>query len=258
MLSQLGISVPTFVFLIFMVGLGGFVDASAGGGGLITLPAYAVTGLPMRTLFAANKFSAACGCTASTAVFLKNRAFEWKVAAVAAAFSFFGSSLASRLVLIMPDELLKTLILVMIPIAAVIIFLQRKKGEEDRSEEIPLIKRLMLSAIIGLFIGAYDGMIGPGTGTFAIIAFTAVLKFDTRRAAGNAKLLNLASNYASLVTFIFAGEVPFLLAIPCAAANVCGAFLGSRLAIKKGAKFIRPMMLVVMCLLLVKLATDVF
>ncbi len=256
MLAELGISVPTFLFVCLLVGLGGFVDASAGGGGLITLPAYAVTGLPMHTIFAANKFSASCGATTSAFMFLRKGALDWQVALTAAITSFLGSTLASRVVLLLPDKVLKTLVLVMIPLAAVIIFTQRKQSEEDRSGEVPLGKKLLLSALIGLLIGGYDGLIGPGTGTFAIIAFTALLKFDLRKASGNAKLLNLASNYASLVTFLLAGTVPFVLAIPCGVCNVCGALLGSHFALRKGAKFIRPMMLVVMVLLLLKLATD--
>ncbi len=256
MLAELGISLPMFFLVCFLVGLGGFVDASAGGGGLITLPAYTLTGLPMHTIFAANKLSASCGATTSALMFLRKGALDWQVALSAAVASFLGSSLASRLVLLMPDKLLKTLVLVMLPLAALIILSQRKADQENRSGEVALGKKLTLGAIIGFFIGGYDGLIGPGTGTFAIIAFTAVLKFDLRTASGNAKILNLASNYASLVTFLFAGQVPFVLAIPCGGCNVCGALLGSHFALRKGARFIRPMMLVVMVLLLVKLATD--
>ncbi len=250
------ISIPTFIFICIAVGLGGFVDASAGGGGLITLPAYAVTGLPMRTIYAVNKFSASCGTTFATSMFLKSKAFDWKVAITAAASSFLGSFFASKLVLILSDDVLTTMVLVMLPIAALVIFTQRSKSEEDLSGSFSTKKKLLLAAVIGLFIGSYDGLIGPGTGTFAIIAFTAIMKYDLRKASGNAKLLNLASNYASLVTYISAGEVIFAIAIPCGICNICGAMLGSHFALSKGAKFIRPMMLVVMVLLLVKMATD--
>lgn len=250
------VSLPMMLLVSLLVGLGGFVDASAGGGGLITLPAYMATGLPVHLVYAANKFSSACGTTFSAAMFLKKGALDGKVALIAAAASFLGSGLAARLVLILSDEVLKTLVLVMLPIAAVIIFSQRKRPEEDRSGEVPLGKKLTIAALIGFFIGGYDGLVGPGTGTFAILAFTAVLKFDLRTASGNAKVLNLASNYASLATYLLAGTVPFAIAIPCALCNIGGALLGSHFALSRGAKFIRPMMLVVMGLLLVKLAAD--
>lgn len=255
-ISEYTISLPMVLLVSLLVGLGGFVDASAGGGGLITLPAYMATGLPVHLVYSANKFSSACGTTFSSAMFLRKGALDGKVALTAAAASFLGSGLAAHLVLILPDRVLKTLVLVMVPLAAVIIFSQRHQPEEDRSEEVPLRKKLLLSVLIGFFIGGYDGLIGPGTGTFAILAFTAVLKFDLRKASGNAKILNLASNYASLATYLLAGTVPFALAVPCALCNICGALLGSHFALSRGAKFIRPMMLVVMGLLLLKLAAD--
>lgn len=250
------VSWPTLAFLCFMVGLAGFVDASAGGGGLISLPAYMVTGLPVHLLYGANKFSSACGTTFASAMFFRSGALDLQVALIAAAASFAGSTLGSRLVLLLPGEVLKIMVLVMLPIAALIIFTQRKLPEEDRSSQVPRKKALALAAVIGLLIGLYDGLVGPGTGTFAIIAFTSVLKFDLRTASGNAKVLNLASNYASLITYIGAGNVPFALAIPCAVCNILGAILGSHFALSKGGKFIRPMLLVVLVLLLGKMAMD--
>ena len=114
----------------------------------------------------------------------------------------------------------------------------------------------MLALAIGLGIGLYDGIFGPGTGTFAIIAFTTLMGFDLRTANGNGKVLNLASNYASLFTYLMNGLVVFHIGIPCAISNILGNLLGSHFALKKGARFIRPMMLVVLVLLLGKLISD--
>lgn len=250
------VSWPTLAFLCFMVGLAGFVDASAGGGGLISLPAYMVTGLPVHLLYGANKFSSACGTTFASAMFFRSGALDLQVALIAAAASFAGSTLGSRLVLLLPGEVLKIMVLVMLPIAALIIFTQRKLPEEDRSSQVPRKKALTLAVVIGLLIGLYDGLVGPGTGTFAIIAFTSVLKFDLRTASGNAKVLNLASNYASLTVYLLSGLVVFSVALPCAVGNICGNLLGSQLALKKGARFIRPMLGVVLTLLLVKVGMD--
>ena len=118
------------------------------------------------------------------------------------------------------------------------------------------MKKALLALGIGLGIGLYDGMVGPGTGTFAIIAFTSLMGFDLRTANGNAKVLNLASNYASLFTYLSSGLVVFPVGIPCAISNIVGNIIGSHFALRKGAKFIRPMMLVVLVLLLGKLITD--
>ena len=106
-------------------------------------------------------------------------------------------------------------------------------------------------------IGFYDGMVGPGTGTFAIIAFSILMKYDLKMASGNAKLLNLASNYASLITYAVNGNVFWIAAVPAAFCNVLGSYFGSGLALKKGAAFIRPMILCVMILLMFKLVSDI-
>ena len=128
--------------------------------------------------------------------------------------------------------------------------------KEDMAFHENRAKGGLASVAIGLGIGLYDGIIGPGTGTFAIIAFTTLMGFDLRTAGGNAKVLNLASNYASLVTYLMNGLVIFSVGIPCAVSGIVGNLLGSHFALKNGAKFIRPMMLVVLVLLLGKLVSD--
>ena len=179
------------------------------------------------------------------------------VALLAAAGSFIGSGIAARIVLMMDDALLKRIVIFVLPIAAVIIFLNRGYGEENNSYILPKRKKIFLAGVIGLFIGFYDGMVGPGTGTFAIIAFSILMKYDLKTASGNAKVLNLASNYASLITYALSGNVLWAAAIPAAACNVLGSFFGSGMALKKGATFIRPMIIVVMILLMFKIVSDV-
>ena len=244
------------VFLILMTGFAGFVDSAAGGGGLISLPAYLFAGLPPHYTYATNKFSAACGTTFATASFFKSGAMNVKVGVLAAIGSFAGSALGAHIVLLLSDEMLRTMMFIILPVAAVIILWQRNLPDENRDDGTLGLKKILLALAIGFGIGLYDGIMGPGTGTFAIIAFTSVLKFDLRTASGNAKVLNLASNYASLITYIGAGNVPFALAIPCAVCNILGAILGSHFALSKGGKFIRPMLLVVLVLLLGKLISD--
>lgn len=258
MLDRLPLSLPQMLFLCAMVGLAGFVDAAAGGGGLIALPAYMAVGLPMRYVYGCNKFSSAVGTTFSAARFFKNGALELKAALAAAAASFLGSALASRAVLLLPDAALKLILLVMLPVAAALILLRRDLSGPDRPALRAGGRKWLLAAAIGFFIGGYDGLIGPGTGTFAILAFCAVMGYDLRSASGNAKLLNLASNYASVITMVTAGKVLYAVALPAAVFGVIGHLLGSGMALKKGAGFIRPMMLCVLALLLADLAAELF
>ena len=243
-------------FLILMTGFAGFVDSAAGGGGLISLPAYLFAGLPPHYTYATNKFSAACGTTFATASFFKSGAMNVKVGVLAAIGSFAGSALGAHIVLLLSDEMLRTMMFIILPVAAVIILWQRNLPDENRDDGTLDLKKILLALAIGLGIGLYDGIMGPGTGTFAIIAFTTLMGFDLRTANGNGKVLNLASNYASLFTYLMNGLVVFHIGIPCAVSNILGNLLGSHFALKKGARFIRPMMLVVLVLLLGKLISD--
>jgi hypothetical protein len=251
------LSLPMLCILCVFVFLAGFVDAAAGGGGLISLPAYIATGMPVHMAYGCNKFSSACGTTLASVRFFKNRAMDIRSALLAAICSFAGASLAAQLVLLMDDRLLKRIVIIFLPVAAAIIFLNRGYGAENLSGMLSEKRKALLACVIGLFIGFYDGMVGPGTGTFAIIAFSVLMKYDLRTASGNAKILNLASNYASLITYALSGNVFWMAAVPAAACNVLGSYLGSGIALKKGSAFIRPMIVVVMILLMIKIVSDI-
>lgn len=258
MFEALPISVPMLALVCFLIGMGAFVDAVAGGGGLISLPAYLFAGLPVHTAMGCNKFSASVGTTFAAASFLQGRALHLRTALLAAAGSFAGGTIASRLALLIPDSMLRLIVLIGVPTAAVVIFSQRKLPDDNRFETLPPRRAVVLAVVIGFLIGLWDGLVGPGTGTFAIIAFSMLMKFDLTTSSGNAKVLNLASNYASLLTFVRSGDVIYAVAIPAAVCGVIGSLLGSRMAIKGGAKMIRPMLLLVLALLLAKMAADIF
>ena len=245
-------------FLWGMIFFGSFVDAIAGGGGLITLPAYLFTGLPPLTALACNKFSSSVGTTFSAGRFFAQGALNLRVALIAAASSFTGAYIGAEVALRIPTETLSTLLAVMLPMAAAFILLKRNYGEENRSDQLSRKKTIVLALLIGFFIGIYDGVFGPGTGTFAIMAFTSIMHFDLKTAAGNAKILNLASNYGALLKFMLSGAIIYQLAIPAALCAIAGHTLGAGFALKKGARLIRPTMLFVMALLLTKLLWDTF
>lgn len=251
------LTIPALVMICFFVFLAGFVDAVAGGGGLISLPAYMATGMPAHFAYGCNKFSSACGTTLAALRFFRSRAMDIPVACLAAAGSFLGSGVAAQIVLLLDDAVLEKIILIFLPIVAVISFMNRSYGEENLSGTLSKKKKILLTLAIGLSIGFYDGMVGPGTGTFAIIAFSMLMKYDLKTGSGNAKILNLASNYASLITYAMSGNVLWMAAIPAAVCNVLGSYFGSGMALKKGASFIRPMILIVMILLMFKIVSDI-
>ena len=252
------LSIWALVFLWFFVFLAGFVDSAAGGGGLISLPAYLFVGLPPHTAIGCNKFSAACGTTLSAARFFKNGAVDWQVAAISAVCSFVASYLGIRIALMINQETLKTVLVIVLPIVAVLLLLKRNFGAENQSADIPKKKAFILAACAGLVIGFYDGLIGPGTGTIAIIVFSVGMKYDLKTASGNAKVLNLASNYASLIAVIIGNKVIYSIAIPAAVFGIIGNYIGAGFARKKGPAFIKPLMICVIVLLFGNLFYVVF
>lgn len=246
------------LILYFCVFLAGFVDSAAGGGGLISLPAYLFVGLPPHTAIGCNKFSASCGTTFSALRFFKNGAVDWKPALVSALCSFISSFIGIKIALKINPEVLKTALVIILPVIAILLLLKRNFGDEDTSKKLNRKKLFSLAVCTGLAVGFYDGLVGPGTGTIAIIAFSAWMKYGLKTASGNAKILNLASNYASLIAAIVNGKVIYSIAIPAALCGIAGNYLGAGVALKKGAAFIRPLMIAVIILLFTKLFYDVF
>ena len=242
-----------------LVFLAGFIDSIAGGGGLISLPAYLFAGVPVHLAYGTNKFSSAFGTTISTLKFLKSGNITLKLALLSAAGALTGSAVGARMVLAASERVLQICLMVILPCVAVFLLFNRSFGKEDGARKNYTPRQLAVrAALIGLAIGWYDGFFGPGTGTFLVIAFTGVMGMTLVNASGNAKVVNLASNIAALTTYIFGGTVLYSLAIPAALSNMLGNWLGASLAIKNGSKLIRPFIFVSIGLLVVKILTDMF
>jgi len=251
------ITYPKLIFVCAAVFLAGFVDSIAGGGGIISLPAYLLSGLDPKVAFACNKTSACLGTTLAAGRYIRSRTVNWTAAVPAAGGALAGAWAASALVLAMDTAIFQKIILFVLPFVAVFLIVKRDFGSEDASAEIPRRKVLAVSLLIGLLIGFYDGLVGPGAGTFAILAFTSVLKMDLKTAGGTARIFNWASNVASMVSFLLAGKVIWGIALVAAVCSMAGNYVGSGMAIKKNPAFIRVMLTVVCGLLLVKLGYDV-
>ena len=235
-----------------------FVDAIAGGGGLISLPAYFITGMPAHMAIASNKFSAAIGTAISTARFIKSGNLHMKTALQTAVIAFVGSALGAKIALFTSDYYLRIAMMVLLPCVAVFVLLNKQQDDESRFEQMSKTRIFIGMIVMGLLIGMYDGFFGPGTGTFLILGYTTILGFDLKRACGNTKIVNLTTNVSALIVFMLAGQVYYAVAIPAMFFSIMGNWVGSGLAIKKGAKFVRPVMIFVLCLLLVKIVYDFF
>ena len=244
----------SFLIVCPMLFLAGFVDAIGGGGGLISLPAYLFAGLPVHQAIATNKLSSSCGTALSTARFLKNGLVNLKLVLPAVAAAFAGSFLGARLSLTVSEDVMKYILLVVLPVTAFVVLNRHLFG--DGGGEAKADRRTITVCILSaLVIGVYDGFYGPGTGTFLIIAFTVFAKMAVPAANAQAKVINLTTNITSLAVFLLSGQVVLLLGLAGAVCNMAGNWLGSGLAITKGAKIVRPVILIVLALLLIKILT---
>jgi len=237
-----------------LIFLSGFVDAIAGGGGIISLTSYLAVGLPAHLALGTNKFSAFLGTGISMGRFARKGHIRWDAAAVSFLGALGGSSLGATLSLYVSERVLVYIMLLVLPVIAALFL--RGKGFTVREASLPRLQTLALALLIGFALGGYDGFFGPGTGTFLIMAFTAILGFDVLTACGNAKAVNFASNIAAAITFILNGQVLYSLGIPCALCAIAGQYLGAGLAMKKGVGIVRPMVIVVIMLLLTKIVYD--
>lgn len=232
----------------------GFVDAIAGGGGLLTVPALLMTGLPPQVVLATNKGQAVFGAISSAASFWKRGGIDRARAPLGFFCGAVGSLAGARLLLAMRPEPLKPIVLGLLVFAAIVVALR---------ERLPLrpggVQRHRLAlAAAALLLGAYDGFFGPGTGTLLIVAFVVLMGDSLTRASGNAKVVNLASNLAALAMFAAKGAIVWKIALPMAACNASGAYLGAKVALARGDRFVRLVVLAVVAALVVKLGADLF
>lgn len=247
------------VFLIIcpLVFLAGFVDAIAGGGGLISLPAYIIGGLPMHAAIATNKISAAPGAVVATWRFWKSGHIDAPFMLPSVAAALAGSFLGTRLALMADETVMRLLLFLVLPPTAYHV-LKRKKLGAAALDPFPRRRALALAAAISFVVGGYDGFYGPGTGTFLILLYTGLARLDVRAAVGGSKMVNLASNAAAVAAFAAGGTVYWRVGLAAAAFCIAGSYFGSGLAIKKGTDIVRPLILAVLALLFVKLALDSF
>ncbi len=244
----------TYLLVLPMVFLAAVVDAIAGGGGLISLPAYTIAGLDYDYASGNNKFSSTFGTLMATIRYARSGAVKPRPAAIAAVLALPGSWLGTRAAMALGNRAMHIFMVFAIPVVGALVLLEGKKTERDPR---PFTRRQYhVCAAIGLAIGFYDGFFGPGTGTLLILLFTWLLGMDMVSASATAKPVNLASNISSLVTRIAAGNVIFALALPAMCCSLAGGWLGARLALTRGAKLIRVVMLGVLALLTVRLAVE--
>ncbi len=249
------LNITQFLIVCPLVFLSGLVDAIGGGGGLISLPAYIFAGLPMYAAIGTNKLSSAIGTSVSTTRFIKATKVDWMLAVPAIVLSLIGSVCGAHLTLIVPEYVLKRMLIVILPVAAFFV-LQKKAFMPDTEHSVPVWRKRLIAWICAFILGGYDGFYGPGTGTFTLIMLIGFAKMKAMEAAVDTKLINLTSNIAALITFLAKGQVVISLGLAAAIFSVAGHYTGSGLILKNGEKLIRPVIIIVLALLMIKLIID--
>lgn len=236
-----------------LIFLGGFVDSVAGGGGLITLPAYLMAGVPVHLAAGTNKVVNGTGSATAAIRYFRSGKVLLRIALCAGAGALAGGYAGASIAKLLSDTLLQGLMLAALPVIAVFLAVKKDFGQESGERRYSTTYEVLMSLLIGLLIGCYDGLVGPGTGTFLIMAFTALLSLDMVTASGCAKAANMASNAASAVSFALGGMVMWKLVIPAALCSVLGNCCGAQYAIRGGGKKIRGMIFLVLGLMFVKM-----
>lgn len=244
-----------FMIVCPLVFLAGFVDAVGGGGGLISLPAYLMAGLPAHMALGSNKFSSSCGTLISTVRYCKNGCVDWPVAIPGIVAALAGAQIGARLSLIVNESIFRIILLVLLPLIALYV-LFRKEDRPEKHKEVPRKRQFVLVAVFSLIFGMYDGFYGPGTGTFLILVYTGLCHMDTLKAAGNKSLVNLSSNISSLVVFLTSGVVLLPLAATASVFSIAGHWLGAGVAMKNGRKIVRIVILCVLMLLFIRVLSE--
>ena len=249
------VSLVQFLIVCPLVFLAGFVDAVAGGGGLISLPAYLIAGFPPHFAIGTNKLSSAMGTTLATVRYAKDGFIPWKQAVFCAVFALIGSACGANLALLIDAYIFKILMLIILPLTAVYVF--RSKALVCEKEQLSFIRTTVISCAVALAVGIYDGFYGPGTGTFLILLLTAVAHMSLNSANGTAKVINLSTNIAALTVFIVNSKVVFALGLTAGAFSIAGNYIGARYFEKGGAKSVKPVMIAVLTIFFIKVLYEI-
>ena len=251
----------TYIIVLLCVAAfaAGFIDAIVGGGGLIQTPAGLILlpNLPVATVIGTLKIPAFSGTSFAAYQYLKKVTMDWKLLLIMMAVALPSAFMGSTLLTYMSNDFMKPLLLFILSLLAIYTYAKKNFGQHI-AKDLSTSTQIWNAILISVIVGFYDGFIGPGTGSFLVVAFIALMEFDFLHASANAKMVNLATNFGSICLFMLKGKIIWAIALPMAASNAFGGWLGAKLAITKGNGFIRIFFLVVVVGTLVRFAYDVF
>ncbi|KGQ36631.1 TSUP family transporter [Gallibacterium genomosp. 1] len=247
------IGLDIYAILFLLAGVAGFIDAIAGGGGLITIPALLAAGLPPAAALATNKLQASGGSFSASLYFVRKKAVDLRTVWKMVIGTFTGAMIGTISVQLIDASVIKSLLPILVLIVGLYFLFSPKLGEKDCHQRLSFTAFALAAAFP---IGFYDGFFGPGTGSFLCVAFVTLLGFNLAKATAHAKILNFTSNFTSLVFFILGGEVYWMLGFVMMIGGFLGARLGAKMVLTKGQKLIRPMVVIMAFIMTAKMMYD--
>ncbi len=236
--------------------LAGLVDAVCGGGGLISIPVLMMAGVPVHSIMGTNQNAMTPGSVVSFLKFRQSGYLNWPSALIASPSALVGAFIGARLNLLLPENVLRIILIVLVPVIACIVLFNKHFGDENGTHTLSRRRIAASSLAIGFVVGMYQGFYGAGSGTFFLLAFALLLKMDLVTASGTTKFVLMAALLTGAVTYIFSGAVLWSIVIPAAVFNIAGSYAGAVIAVRGGTKIIRPMFGVILVLLVVKIIGD--
>lgn len=236
----------------------GWIDAVVGGGGLVQLPALLVAGIPPVQAMATNKFSSVFGTASAAVAYARSTKIDRQVALPGAALAVVSAGLGASAAAAISDDVLRPVVMVVLVAVAAFVTLRPSMGAVPQPHLRTDARVVAAVVAAGVGVAFYDGIMGPGTGTFLIIAFTTILGLDFVSASASAKIINVGTNLGALAVFGLQGHVQWALGLGMAVCNVAGAQLGARTAIKRGTAFVRIVLLCVVTAMVIRLGWQQF
>ncbi|MBP4133788.1 TSUP family transporter [Gallibacterium anatis] len=247
------IGLDIYAILFLLAGIAGFIDAIAGGGGLITIPALLAAGLPPAAALATNKLQASGGSFSASLYFVRKKAVDLRTVWKMIIGTFSGAMIGTIAVQLIDASVIKSLLPILVLVVGLYFLFSPKLGEKDCHQRLSFTAFALAAAFP---IGFYDGFFGPGTGSFLCVAFVTLLGFNLSKATAHAKILNFTSNFTSLIFFILGGEVYWTLGFVMMIGGFLGARLGAKMVLTKGQKLIRPMVVIMAFIMTAKMMYD--
>ena len=244
----------TFLILLPLTGLAGFVDAIAGGGGLISIPAYMLAGCPPHIAIATNKVSAGMGLITANYRYAKSGYVRWKLSAICAVAALCGGSIGAKLSLMLSDRYFKIFMLLILPATAA--FVMKGRILEDNKEDLGFARTVVIACAVALTVGAYDGFYGPGSGTFMLLLLAGAAHMKIQEANATAKVINLCTCISSLTVYLINGQVLIILGLAAGLTSTIGAWIGTKMFDRDGSGIVKPIIVLVIAIFFIKIIIE--